>query len=251
VAEIAATVAFDEHTRRNDAPGCGDRPRTRERPDEYIYVIAGAAGLVKIGRSKDPAKRLVDLQGASGIRLMLAYVSDGTKRAADMERAAHRRLHAERRIGEWFETTVEEAIAAILACKDAPAMTAAVRATTNSALRRCQSCGVDFPAMRGDRRFCGDTCRKRDRRKRIREAAFRGHLRTSVSHEWHTEAPIVAAARQVLGGIDLDPASCAEAQETVRAARFFTKEQDGLTRPWAGRVFMNRSGSAAEISPIR
>jgi hypothetical protein len=93
--------------------------------------------------------------------------------------------------------------------------------------------------MRGDRRFCGDTCRKRDRRKRIKEAAFRGHLRTSASHEWHTEVPIVDAARRVLGGIDLDPASCAEAQETVRAAHFFTKEEDGLTRPWAGRVFMN------------
>ncbi len=52
------------------------------------------------------------------------------------------------------------------------------------------------------------------------------------SHEWYTPSRYIEAARQVLGGIDLDPASCALANETVRATRYFTKDDDGLSKPW-------------------
>jgi hypothetical protein len=57
--------------------------------------------------------------------------------------------------------------------------------------------------------------------------------------EWYTPAPILEAARSVLGGFDVDPASCQKAQQTVRAKEFFTKEDDGLSRPWRGRVWLN------------
>jgi len=60
------------------------------------------------------------------------------------------------------------------------------------------------------------------------------------SNEWHTQKKYVDAARLVLGGqIDLDPASCPEANLTVRANRYCTKEQDGLRQPWCGRVWLN------------
>jgi hypothetical protein len=42
-----------------------------------------------------------------------------------------------------------------------------------------------------------------------------------------------------MGGIDLDPASCDLANQTVKAAQFFTKEDDGLSKKWKGRVWLN------------
>lgn len=57
--------------------------------------------------------------------------------------------------------------------------------------------------------------------------------------EWFTPPGIVEPCRQAMGGIDLDPASNHVANRVVRAARFYTKEDDGLARPWRGRLLIN------------
>jgi len=57
--------------------------------------------------------------------------------------------------------------------------------------------------------------------------------------EWHTPAEYIEAARQVMGGIDLDPASSEIAQRTVKAAEWYGKNEDGLTQPWHHRVWLN------------
>jgi ParB family chromosome partitioning protein len=57
--------------------------------------------------------------------------------------------------------------------------------------------------------------------------------------ERYTPSKYVEAVREVLGEIDLDPASSAKAQRTVKAERFFTDRDDGLEQEWHGRVFLN------------
>jgi phage N-6-adenine-methyltransferase len=58
-------------------------------------------------------------------------------------------------------------------------------------------------------------------------------------NEWHTPPDWLDDVRAVLGKIDLDPASSDAAQESVRATRYFTQEDDGLAHEWHGRVFLN------------
>lgn len=57
--------------------------------------------------------------------------------------------------------------------------------------------------------------------------------------DWYTPAKYIVAAREVMGKIDLDPASNEFAQETVKAGRFFSIEDDGLRSDWRGNVFLN------------
>ena len=61
----------------------------------------------------------------------------------------------------------------------------------------------------------------------------------SGNNEWYTPADIINAARNVLGTIDLDPASSEIANETVQAAKFFTVEDDGLAHEWHGNIWLN------------
>ncbi len=64
-------------------------------------------------------------------------------------------------------------------------------------------------------------------------------LTSSASVDWFTPTEIVSAARDVLGGIDLDPSSCEAANATVQATTYYTVEDDGLTKSWRGTVFLN------------
>jgi hypothetical protein len=65
--------------------------------------------------------------------------------------------------------------------------------------------------------------------------------------EWYTPAEFTDSARVVMGSIDCDPASCEEANQTVRATTFYTKEDDGLVQPWAGTVWLNPPYNAALV----
>lgn len=57
--------------------------------------------------------------------------------------------------------------------------------------------------------------------------------------EWYTPDEYLDAARLVLGEIDLDPASSAIAQKRVKAKRFYSVADDGLTKKWKGNIWLN------------
>ncbi len=86
----------------------------------------------------------------------------------------------------------------------------------------------------------------------------------SLDTEYWTPCPIVEAARYVLREIDLDPASCAAANERVQATSYFESphfevvqewggipvrqfaEAQAFGNPWRGRVFMNHPFSTGD-----
>jgi phage N-6-adenine-methyltransferase len=57
--------------------------------------------------------------------------------------------------------------------------------------------------------------------------------------ERYTPKKYVDSARQVMGGIDLDPATNCHAQKVIKAKRFYSKDDDGLSKKWKGRVWLN------------
>jgi ParB family chromosome partitioning protein len=67
------------------------------------------------------------------------------------------------------------------------------------------------------------------------------NLDSSITDEWYTPSEIIEKAREAMGSIDTDPASCAKANETVGARHFYTREVSGLieNHRWQGNVWLN------------
>ncbi len=65
---------------------------------------------------------------------------------------------------------------------------------------------------------------------------------SSKSQDWYTPIDIIEASRNVMGSIDLDPASSVEANERVKADTYWTEVENGLNQSWYGNVFCNPPG---------
>ncbi len=68
---------------------------------------------------------------------------------------------------------------------------------------------------------------------------FPEHRVPTGKDEWYTPAPVIEAARRLMGSIDLDPASCETANQVVKATRYFTISDDALQQDWSGNVWCN------------
>lgn len=62
---------------------------------------------------------------------------------------------------------------------------------------------------------------------------------SSESNEWYTPPEWIELAREVMDGIDVDPASCEAAQKNVKAKVFYTQEDDGFNKDWTGKLWLN------------
>ena len=63
---------------------------------------------------------------------------------------------------------------------------------------------------------------------------------SSNTGDWHTPPKIIEAVRELFDSrIDLDPCSNSHEAPNVPALVHFTREDDGLSRPWFGRVYLN------------
>jgi len=87
----------------------------------------------------------------------------------------------------------------------------------------------------------------REAARTIRTGGVANRTSFTGNNQWFTPDEHIALARSVLGEIDLDPASHAIAQGRVKAGKFFTEEDDGLTKEWRGRVWLNPPYSQPEI----
>lgn len=76
-----------------------------EAQTEYVYVMAARAGAVKIGYTRDPAKRLGSIRAGwvpdsvDRAELEIVYLVEGSR---DLERELHSHFMQQRVTGEWF-----------------------------------------------------------------------------------------------------------------------------------------------------
>lgn len=72
----------------------------------------------------------------------------------------------------------------------------------------------------------------------------------SCDNEWYTPEEYIQPFRDMVGGIDVDPASCEFANRQVKAKKFYSIDQDGLTKTWKGNVWLNPPYGSGAVEPF-
>ena len=62
---------------------------------------------------------------------------------------------------------------------------------------------------------------------------------TAVFHGWHTPPELFSSLEGIVGSFDLDPCTPDDCSGPVRARIKFRAADDGLSREWFGKVYMN------------
>lgn len=110
----------------------------------------------------------------------------------------------------------------------------------------CQNCpSIEELDMMGGEAWLprDDRCKKGPQQVALFEGFGYGPLnlppRETTPDDFYTSQIIIDAAKEAMGDIDLDPASCAYANKVVGATQYFSLHDDGLTKEWCGRVWLN------------
>ncbi len=202
---------------------------TLARISQAKLALVSAKNLDDVLRIRDQAEAL---------RIYIKAASDSLEAANS---AAEIKLRAERRAGE------------LLAAMDKPVNQHGKSAPDTMSGAPLESFGVSYKQSsrwQKEAKVDEDTFEEyiRECNDEQREVTQAGLLKladpchvshNSVENEWYTPSKYIEAARTVMGSIDLDPASCELAQETVQAGQYFTIDDSGLTKEWRGNVWLN------------
>lgn len=200
--------------------------------------VVQARDLLAKAKTIDYAKQVRDQAKA-----IAAYATDRGASDESIAYATEAKLWAERRIGELSKAlpkaTKDEAGAAGGRGKKAgnkplPALAPKASALAEHGISKMQASRweklADVPEPEFQR-IAADAGRRKSKPAHVSA--------NSGVQEWYTPPSILGVARAVMGGIDLDPASCLAANKNVKAKRFYSEKDNGLANKWAGRVWMN------------
>ena len=69
----------------------------------------------------------------------------------------------------------------------------------------------------------------------------------SGNNEWYTPQKYIDSAKVIMGEIDLDPASSKIANDRIKAKKYYSARDNGLSKKWTGKVWMNPPYSQPHI----
>lgn len=155
-------------------------------------------------------------------------------------RAIDEKIHEQRQFVQWWEAAVS--------VRESPGRGGIKSSADLGSISRAQAerdTGITHQVVSNWRKRLSDE--DKYRQQQILAAFRKAGLEPPANHraegtgenEWFTPAQYIAAAREVMGDIDLDPASHPVAQQTVQAFDYYTAEDDGLLQQWHGRVWLN------------
>jgi ParB family chromosome partitioning protein len=201
--------------------------------DSVIERLSRASEMLVEAKSMQEVKKIMDVAGAAKIYARRQQLGEEA-----VQHARSIELEAMRRLGELLaETPKNKGIngTKLIGSKQEP-----VRDSTPT----LSDLGVDKKISSLSQQLARMPKKEfeqvRDGVVSMSEALKIAHVsHNSGENEWYTPAAYIEAARAVMGGIDTDPASCAQANATVKADKYYDSKADGLTKKWHGRVFMN------------
>ena len=181
---------------------------------------------------------------AEALRTYIKAASDSLEAANS---AAEIKLRAERRAGEMLASMDKPANRHQISTSTTMVPLKDLGISNNQSSRWQKEAKVNEDVFEEYIRECNDEQREVTQAGLLKLADPCHVSHNSVENEWYTPSKYIEAARTVMGSIDLDPASCELAQETVQAGQYFTIDDNGLTKEWRGNVWLNPPYSKESI----
>ena len=198
--------------------------------DLVIERLSRASEMLVEAKSMQEVKKIMDVAGAAKIYARRQQLGEEA-----VQHARSIELEAMRRLGELLAETPKNKGLLLRGTKSEPREISSPTLSDLGVDKKISSLSQQLARMPKK-----EFEQVRDGVVSMSEALKIVHVsQNSGENEWYTPSAYIEAARSVMGGIDTDPASCAQANATVKAEKYFDAKADGLSKKWHGRVFMN------------